>query len=130
MDYRLSLEELKQAQKCIYDSKLVKKTPILRDIGEIFNLRNIELNFKLESMQESGSFKIRGVVNKIEKLKRLDQTQKLFTFSAGNYGKSFSYVCSVNKIAGKVILPETAPESRISYIKVKFMQYSFNSIPY
>ena len=123
VDFNLSLEDLKEASNCIYNTKLIVKTPILRDVGSIFNLndKNYELNLKLESMQTSGSFKIRGVVNKIEKLKKLNQTDNLFTFSAGNYGKAFAYVCSMNKIKGRVILPDTAPESRISYIKVKII---------
>lgn len=121
VDFNLSLEDLKETRNCIYNTKLIIKTPILRNVGSIFNLsdKNYELCFKLESMQTSGSFKIRGVVNKIEKLKKLGLTDNLFTFSAGNYGKAFAYVCSLNKIKGRVILPDSAPESRVSYIKVK-----------
>ena len=67
VDFNLSLEDLKETLNCIYNTKLIIKTPILRHVGSIFNLndKNYELCFKLESMQTSGSFKIRGVVNKI-----------------------------------------------------------------
>jgi threonine dehydratase len=41
----------------------------------------------------------------------------LVTFSAGNYGKAFSFLCSKLNRKGKVLLPETAPESRIHYIQ-------------
>lgn len=68
---------------------------------------------------KKGSFKIRGVLNQVEQFNKSSDKTKLVTFSAGNYGKAFSYICSLMKLKGKVLLPETAPESRIKFIQVK-----------
>ena len=40
VDFNLSLEDLKEASNCIYNTKLIVKTPILRDVGSIFNLND------------------------------------------------------------------------------------------
>lgn len=120
LDTSLSVEKLREVHTSIYDTKIVNKTPILRNVEKLFHLKheNIELHLKLESMQAFGSFKTRGVVNQIEKLKSLGQTDKLFSFSAGNYGKAFASYCSLNNIPGTVFIPDSAPNSRATYIKV------------
>jgi threonine dehydratase len=90
---------------------------MLNDVGNLFGLsKNINLSLKLENTQENGSFKIRGVINQIKNMNLNDSNLKLVTFSAGNYGKAFAYVCSIYKIKGKVILPMSASESKIAYI--------------
>jgi len=81
----------------------------------------------MESMQTNGSFKIRGVLNQFDKKLKNKQTDtlKLVTFSAGNYGKAFSFVCSQRKLKGKVLLPTTAASSRIKFIQVKLFKLIF-----
>ncbi len=73
-------------------------------------------------MQTNGSFKIRGVLNQFDKKLRNKEleTLKLVTFSAGNYGKAFAFVCAQRKLKGKVLLPNTAASSRIKFIQVIF----------
>ena len=65
----------------------------------------------------TGSFKIRGVLNQFRNL-NLKNDEKLVTFSAGNYGKTFAYVCNKNNLKAKIILPNSASEAKIKYIKV------------
>lgn len=115
----ITSEHMQKALECIEESQLILETPMLRNVGAFFNFsENIELNLKLENMQTNGSFKLRGVINQFDKkLKNLSQNElKLVTFSAGNYGKAFSFLCNKKKIKGKVLLPKSAAPSRIQYI--------------
>lgn len=117
----ITLEDMHKARQCIEESHLILETPILRDIGPFFNISDhIELNLKLENMQTNGSFKLRGVINQFDKkLNNLSHDDlKLVTFSAGNYGKAFSFLCNKKNIKGKVLLPRSAAPSRIQYIHV------------
>lgn len=111
------------AEQSLKESRLIYETPILSDVGYLFNQpSNVSLYLKLESMQTNGSFKIRGVYNQFKNanLEKLDQsTLKLVTFSAGNYGKAFAFLCNKLNYKAKVLLPESAAESRINYIKVQ-----------
>lgn len=112
-----TIEKLRQVRQLIFQDSLIHETPMLNDVGHLFGLpKNINLSLKLENTQENGSFKIRGVINQIKNMNLNDPQLKLVTFSAGNYGKAFAYVCSIYKIKGKVILPMSASESKIAYI--------------
>ena len=65
----------------------------------------------------TGSFKILGVLNQFRNL-NLKNDEKLVTFSAGNYGKTFAYVCNKNSLKAKIILANSASEAKIKYMKV------------
>lgn len=63
----------------------------------------------------TGSFKIRGVANQFA---RRPAGGRFVTMSAGNYGKTFAYALKHYGSKGKVVMPETAPLSRATLIKV------------
>ncbi|XP_077356415.1 L-threonine dehydratase catabolic TdcB-like [Festucalex cinctus] len=67
------------------------------------------IHIKLENMQRTGSFKIRGVANQFA---RRSEGGNFITMSAGNYGKSFAYASKHYGSKGKVVMPETSPMSR------------------
>ncbi len=66
-----------------------------------------------------GSFKIRGVLNQFRNISTKNDT-KIVTFSGGNYGKTFAYLASKNKLKAKVIMPESVSEAKFNYIKVRY----------
>ena len=81
----LDQELFEKAEKALYESRVVVKTPVLGDVSNLFELpSNIGLYLKLENMQTNGinfrydaffkslniiglyykgSFKLRGVIN-------------------------------------------------------------------
>lgn len=68
---------------------------------------------KLESEQLTGSFKIRGSLNKLLSLTP-DQKQKgITTASTGNHGLAVAYGLKMLAIKGIIYLPETAPKNKI-----------------
>ncbi|XP_030197791.1 uncharacterized protein srr isoform X2 [Gadus morhua] len=72
------------------------------------------IHIKLENMQKTGSFKIRGVANQFA---RRPKGGHFVTMSAGNYGKAFAYASKHYGSKGKVVMPETAPLSRSALIQ-------------
>ncbi|KAK0130697.1 Phenylserine dehydratase [Merluccius polli] len=72
------------------------------------------VHIKLENMQKTGSFKIRGVANQFA---RRPKGGHFVTMSAGNYGKAFAYASKHYGSKGKVVMPETAPLSRSTLIQ-------------
>uniref|UniRef100_A0A8C8DHR5 L-serine deaminase n=1 Tax=Oryzias sinensis TaxID=183150 RepID=A0A8C8DHR5_9TELE len=66
-------------------------------------------SLSLTVLVSAGSFKIRGVANQFA---RRPRGGHFVTMSAGNYGKSFAYALKHYGSKGKVVMPETAPESR------------------
>lgn len=74
--------------------------------------------FKLESFQRAKSFKIRGAVNKLLTLTPQEAGRGVATISSGNHGSSVSYAASLLGIQNAVVIvPETAPRSKIDKIR-------------
>uniref|UniRef100_UPI0037E7B9A4 L-threonine dehydratase catabolic TdcB n=1 Tax=Semicossyphus pulcher TaxID=241346 RepID=UPI0037E7B9A4 len=107
----VTLDLLIEARETVRCSPLgVINTPMIPWCQTTLPL-NIDCNIhiKLENMQRTGSFKIRGVANQIG---RQPKGGLFVTMSAGNYGKSFAYALKHFGSKGKVVMPETAPVSR------------------
>jgi threonine dehydratase len=76
-----------------------------------------ELLLKLESLQNTGAFKVRGAANKILGLSPEEQERGVITFSTGNHGKAVSYVAGSSGIRAVVCLSEHVPEYRARKIR-------------
>lgn len=74
--------------------------------------------FKLESFQPVKSFKVRGALNKMLTLSDDEKANGVSTISSGNHGSSVSYAASLLGIKKtQIIVPETAPKSKIERIE-------------
>ncbi len=76
-----------------------------------------EVFLKLENLQESGSFKLRGVVNKILSLSEADSQGLLVTASTGNHGAAFAHAVQLFGLQGKLFMPETAAQVKIETLR-------------
>ena len=116
----VNLDSILKAEIVVKESKYVTRTPVIRIDERRFGLPgNMEAYLKLENMQNQGSFKIRGIVNQIQQASSgiLRDGKDLVTMSAGNYGRSFAYMCSELKLRGRVLMPDTAPKNRAERIR-------------
>ncbi|KAL1276050.1 hypothetical protein QQF64_035673 [Cirrhinus molitorella] len=107
----ITMQMLREACETVRCSPLdVINTPIIQWCQTTLPLNtSCNIHIKLENMQRTGSFKIRGVANQFA---RRPKGGHFVTMSAGNYGKSFAYACKHYGSKGKVVMPETAPISR------------------
>ncbi|XP_058481800.1 phenylserine dehydratase isoform X1 [Solea solea] len=107
----VTLDLLREARETVRSSPLgVINTPMIPWCQTTLPLNvNCTIHIKLENMQTTGSFKIRGVANQFA---RRPKGGHFVTMSAGNYGKSFAYASKHYGSKGKVVMPETAPMSR------------------
>ncbi|XP_068163137.1 L-threonine ammonia-lyase [Antennarius striatus] len=112
----VTLDLLREARETVRSSPLgVINTPLIPWCQTTLPLNiNCNIHIKLENMQRTGSFKIRGVANQFAKRPKGGH---FVTMSAGNYGKSFAYASKHYGSKGKVVMPETAPVSRSILIK-------------
>uniref|UniRef100_A0A3P9KBL3 L-serine deaminase n=1 Tax=Oryzias latipes TaxID=8090 RepID=A0A3P9KBL3_ORYLA len=106
----VTLDLLRAARETVRTSPLgVVRTPTISCSQTALPLSvSCEVHIKLENLQRT-SFKIRGVANQFA---RRPRGGHFVTMSAGNYGKSFAYALKHYGSKGKVVMPETAPESR------------------
>jgi threonine dehydratase len=71
------------------------------------------IRFKLENWQKTGSFKIRGALNKLLSMTKDDRQQGVVTASAGNHGLGVAFASELLDVTAKIVVPETASPAKI-----------------
>ncbi|MGD2271976.1 MAG: threonine/serine dehydratase [Desulfobacterales bacterium] len=96
---------------------LIWQTPVIAspDLAEITGARAVHL--KLECLQHTGSFKVRGAANRILGLSDKEKQKGVITFSTGNHGKAVAYVAAQVGIKAVVCLSEHVAAYRVEMIK-------------
>ena len=72
---------------------------------------NLDIYFKLELMQKTGSFKARGAINKIIQLSEKERKNGVIAISAGNHAQATSWACSQFGVKSKIVMPDGAAKS-------------------
>jgi threonine dehydratase len=68
---------------------------------------------KAENLQRTGSFKIRGAVNKISSLSEAERAAGVVAASAGNHGQAVARAAGDLGIKATVYMPEDAPMAKV-----------------
>jgi len=76
-----------------------------------------EIYLKLENLQRTGAFKIRGNSYKISKLSTDKLAAGVITSSSGNHGLGLSLAARLRSVRARIIVPEKTPENKINKIK-------------
>jgi len=108
------VNEVLDAERRIRD--YIRETPL--DYSPFLSQKgNANVYLKLENFQLTGSFKIRGVFNKLLSLSEEEKKRGIVTASSGNHGAAFAYASNVLNLNGIVFLPENASPAKIQDIK-------------
>ena len=76
-----------------------------------------EVYLKLENRQTSGSFKLRGVINKVLSLSEAERRQLVVTASTGNHGAAFAHAVGLFDLQGRLFMPKTATAVKVEAIQ-------------
>ena len=68
---------------------------------------------KAENLQRTGSFKIRGAVNRIAALTDEERAAGVVTASAGNHGQAVALAAREAGVAATVFMPQDAPMAKV-----------------
>ncbi|MEM7371517.1 MAG: threonine/serine dehydratase [Bacteroidota bacterium] len=77
-----------------------------------------EIWLKLEHLQTTGSFKLRGATNKVLSLSPEQREHGVITASTGNHGSAFAYIADKLHCKGKIYLPETVSPAKVAPMKL------------
>jgi len=108
----LSLQEANKTLSKI--RPYVMRTPMIRGYA-LEALLNKEVYYKLEYLQPTRSFKVRGACSKVLSLEHCEEG--VVTASGGNHGLAVSYICNELKIPAIVYLPVNTTNEKIESIK-------------
>lgn len=105
----VSLEAIRNAQAGL--AGRIHRTPLLssRTLGERAGTR---LFLKAESLQKTGSFKVRGVLTRIAELAPEERQRGLVTVSAGNHAQALAWAAASEGVHCTVVMPATASPAK------------------
>jgi threonine dehydratase len=105
----VTLESIRAARPAVAEqarpTQLIESRYLSRTAGGTIAL-------KAENLQRTGSFKLRGALNKIASLG--PGTKGVVAASAGNHGQSLAYAARASNIAATVFMPERASLGKIA----------------
>jgi threonine dehydratase len=91
-------------------------TPVMAD-ARLSHELGAEVHLKAESLQRSGSFKIRGAFNTISRLTDEEKKRGVITASAGNHAQGVALAAQLNHVRSTIVLPIHAPLTKIRATK-------------
>src|SRR3989442_3988153 len=122
----ISLEEI-QADRARLPASVVR-TPL---VGLNVEDSLVDIFLKLENLQPTGSFKVRGASNSIALAGPEARARGVYTVSAGNMAQALAWQARERGIERTTIVPDNAPTTKLDAIKgfdANVIQVSFDQV--
>lgn len=100
--YELVLEASRKLDGIINTTPIVPSTYLKKLFG-------FDVWIKMENLQKTGSFKLRGAYNKISSLSREEKRRGVITASSGNHAQGVAWAATYLGIRSVVVMPEITP---------------------
>jgi threonine dehydratase len=108
----IALSDVQEARERI--SGTVLRTPLVKlDAGA----GAPEIYLKLENLQPTNAYKIRGGANAVARLSDEERTRGVWTISAGNAGQGVAYAARAFGVPCAVVAIETAPQTKLDRMR-------------
>ncbi|MCL6637884.1 MAG: threonine ammonia-lyase [Alicyclobacillus sp.] len=105
------LADVEQARAAIRG--VVRETPLV-PAHTFSQLAGVPLFLKLENLQKTGSFKLRGAYNKLRLLPEHERARGVIAASAGNHAQGVAYAASQLGLHSTIVMPENASLAKIA----------------
>ena len=110
----LGIGEIRDARRRI--GGVVRKTPLI--YSQFFSeVAGGDVYLKLENLQVTGAFKIRGALYKMLKLTDEEKKRGVVAASSGNHAQGVAYAARLLGIKALIIVPKNTPKVKIDAIK-------------
>ena len=94
-------------------AELARETPVLAS-GTLSERCGGRVLLKAENLQRTGSFKLRGALNRVADLQ---PGTGVVAGSAGNHAQALAYAASARGVACEVFMPEQAPVAKVAAVQ-------------
>jgi threonine dehydratase len=94
----------------------IRRTPTEKS-DALSGLAGREVFLKLENLQKTGSFKIRGALNALLRMDEGRRANGVVTASAGNHGQGVAYAARLLGVRACVVLPIGVPLAKLTAIQ-------------
>ncbi|MGH9993197.1 MAG: threonine ammonia-lyase [Nitrososphaera sp.] len=106
-----SVEDIIKARELL--ASIVRKTP-LQSSTTFSRLVGTKIFLKLECLQVTGSFKVRGASVKVGKLSEKQSRYGVIAASAGNHAQGVAYSAALKKIPCTIVMPQNASPAKVA----------------
>jgi threonine dehydratase len=110
VDLLPQISDIKEARSRI--DKYVHATPMLQSLT-LNNLLGNTNYLKAEIFQKTGSFKVRGALNKILLLSEEEKLAGVIAASAGNHAQAVAWAAKMAGVSATVIMPKNACQVKV-----------------
>lgn len=110
----ITVEQVREAQQRI--KGIAVQTP-LKPAYTLSDKTGRNIWLKMETMQPTGAFKIRGAANAIQALSEEQRRKGVISMSTGNHGKAIAYVCRQLEMRGVICISAQVPKVKIEGMK-------------
>jgi len=108
----IALHDIEEARGRIAGTVL--RTPLVKlDTGAA----DPEVYLKLENLQPTNAYKIRGAANAVARLSEEERARGVWTISAGNAGQGVAYAARAFGVPCAVVAIETAPQTKLDRMR-------------
>jgi threonine dehydratase len=90
----------------------VHRTPLVHS-STLSRLAGRPVYLKCENLQRTGSFKVRGALNRIRALTEDERARGVITISAGNHAQAVAWAAAAAGGASTVVMPERASQTKV-----------------
>ena len=105
----MTLRDIEAAKERI--SGAVVHTPLIQS-PTLSRISGREVHLKLENLQTTGSFKLRGALNRLILLQERGEGERVVAASAGNHAQGVAYAAAQLGLAATIVMPEGASISK------------------
>ncbi|MBA3264044.1 MAG: threonine ammonia-lyase [Thermoleophilaceae bacterium] len=95
---------------------IARETPVF-PAGELSRRVGARVLLKAENLQLTGSFKLRGAVNRIALLDDGERAAGVVAASAGNHAQSLAFAARRAGVRATVLMPATAPLAKVAAVR-------------
>jgi threonine dehydratase len=110
----VTLSEIQAAQQMICGA--IDLTPC-KYSGFLSRLTGAEIHLKLENLQKTGSFKIRGALTKLSSLTPEERQRGVIAASAGNHAQGVARAAQKLGVRATILMPEPTPITKVEATK-------------
>jgi threonine dehydratase len=91
---------------------LIRRTPVLRS-DWIDRQLGTTVWFKAETLQHTGSFKVRGAMHFLTRLAPAEAANGVVAYSSGNHAQALAWAASQKGIPATIVMPSDAPRIKL-----------------
>ena len=112
--HKVTLKDIEAAQETL--GQILAPTPMIKN-DMLSQLYGCEVYLKLETLQPTGSFKIRGASYRISRLNEDERKRGVIAASAGNHAQGVAWGARHFHTSSLIVMPETAALMKVTNTK-------------